>query len=36
MWCFLDFLALLSHVDFSEVFAEDIVVMQILRKQDEI
>ena len=33
MWCFFDFLARLSHVDFSEVFAEDIVVMQILRKQ---
>ena len=32
-----DFVALLSHVDFSEVFAEDIVaVMQILRKQDPI
>lgn len=36
VWCFLDFLALLSHVDFSEAFAEDIVVIQILRKQDPI
>ena len=36
VWCFFDFLALLSRVDFSEVFAEDTVVMQILRKQDPI
>ena len=36
VWSFFDFLAPLSHVDFSEVFAEDIVVMQILRKQDPI